>query len=94
MDDAYKEMVRKILYRAWDQPGSLGVVGLSTHVELTVSPDGRILDSRLVSGSGNAVMDNSVMQAVRSVSRLNGVPGDYLARHHKMVVSFELTGDG
>ncbi len=93
-DDAYNELVRKILYRAWDQPGSLGVVGLKVHVQLTVAPDGRIVASRLVSGSGNSVMDNSVMQAVRSVSRLNGVPGEYFSRHHTITVAFELTGDG
>lgn len=93
-DGAYKEMVRQILYRAWDQPGSLGVVGLSAHIELTVTPDGRIQASRLVSGSGNAIMDNSVMQAVHSVTRLNGIPADFLARHHNLTVAFELTGGG
>ncbi len=90
----YFEMVRQILYRAWDQPGSLGVVGLSTRVELTVGADGTILSSRMVGPSGNTVMDNSVMQAVRSVRRLTGVPGDFLSSHRRITVAFELTGDG
>lgn len=93
-EQLYYEMVRQILHRAWDQPGSLGVVGLVTRVELTVAPDGRILSSRMVGGSGNAVMDNSVMQAVRSVPRLTGVPGDFLSSHQRITVAFELTGDG
>ena len=93
-DAAYKDLVRQILYRAWDQPGSLGVIGLSARIELTVTPDGRILSSRLVNGSGNTVMDNSVMQAVRSVPRLSGVPGDFLSRHRTLPIVFELTGGG
>jgi TonB family protein len=90
----YLEMVRQILYRSWDQPGSLGVVGLTTRVELTLAPDGSILASRIVGGSGNATMDNSVMQAVRSVRRLTGVPADFLISHRRLTVAFELTGDG
>ncbi len=90
----YFEMVRQILYRSWDQPGSLGVVGLTTRVELTVAPDGSIQASRIVGGSGNAAMDDSVMQAVRAVRRLNGIPSDFLIAHRRITVAFELTGDG
>lgn len=90
----YFEMVRQILYRSWDQPGSLGVVGLTTRVELTLTPDGTIQASRIVGASGNATMDDSVMQAVRSVRRLNGVPSDFLSSHRRITVAFELTGGG
>lgn len=93
-DLVYFEMVRQILYRSWDQPGSIGVVGLTTRVELTVAPDGSILGSRVVGASGNPVMDSSVIQAVRSVSRLNGVPADFLSSHRRITVAFELTGGG
>lgn len=93
-DTVYFEMVRQILYRSWDQPGSIGVVGLMTRVELTVSPDGSILASRVVGASGNPVMDNSVIQAVRSVPRLHGIPADFLSSHSRMTVAFELTGGG
>lgn len=93
-ESVYFEMVRQILYRSWDQPGNLGVVGLTTRVELTVAPDGSILSSRIVGGSGNATMDNSVMQAVHAVRRLNGVPADFLISHRRLTVAFELTGDG
>ena len=86
------DMVRQAMYRAWDQPTDIGIAGLVTKVELTFSSDGAIIGSRLMNGSGNAVMDASVMRAVQSVRRVSGLPPSYLASHRRIPVSFELTG--
>jgi len=94
MDAAYYELIRQTLYRVWNQPSSIGVAGLVTRVELAMSPDGSITDSRIINGSGNPVMDASVVKALRSIRRVSGVPPAFLSAHRRITVAFELTGDG
>lgn len=88
----YLDVIKQTMYRAWDQPTSLGIAGLVTRVEFTFSPDGSISGSRLASPSGNATMDESVMRAAKSVRRVTGVPADYFISHRRITVVFELTG--
>jgi len=87
------DMVRQALYRAWNQPTTIGIAGLITKVELTFTSDGSIVGSRLINSSGNKTMDASVMQAVQSVHRVSGLPATFLSSHRRIPVSFELTGD-
>ena len=87
------DMVRQAMYRAWNQPTTIGIAGLVTKVELTFSSDGAIIGSRMVNSSGNKTMDASVMQAVQSVRRVSGLPASFLSSHRRIPVSFELTGD-
>lgn len=94
MEAAYFELIRQTLYRVWNQPSSIGVAGLVTRVELTMTPDGSIADSRIVSGSGNPVMDASVSKALKTVRRVSGLPPGFLSSHRRITVAFELTGDG
>jgi TonB family protein len=89
----YLEMVRQALYKSWNQPASLGVAGLVTQMEITVQPNGTILGSRVLAGSGNRVMDDSVVRAVQSVRRIYGVPASFFEGHRRIRVAFELTGD-
>ena len=87
------DMVRQAMYRAWNQPTDIGIAGLVTKVELTFNSDGSIVSSRLLAGSGNKTIDASVMQAVQSVRRVNGLPASFLSSHRRIPVSFELTGN-
>jgi len=87
------DMVRQAMYRAWNQPTDIGIAGLTTRVELTFNPDGTIVGSRILSSSGNKVMDASVMRAVESVHRVSNLPSGYLASHRRIPVAFELTGN-
>jgi colicin import membrane protein len=87
------DMVRQAMYRAWNQPTDIGIAGLVTRVELTFNPDGTIVGSRILSSSGNKVMDASVMRAVESVRRVNNLPSGYLSSHRRIPVAFELTGN-
>lgn len=88
----YMDVIKQAMYRAWDQPTSLGVAGLMAKVEFSFSPDGGISGSRLASPSGNATMDESVMRAARSVRRISGVPAEFFLSHRRITVAFELTG--
>lgn len=89
----YLELVRQTLYRAWNQPTQIGIAGLVTQVELSLNPDGAVASSRLIGGSGNSTMDESVMRAVRSVRRIQGIPAEFALSHRRIPVAFELTGN-
>lgn len=87
---AYYNHVHERMYAVWQQPAQLkSLPGLSAEVRLTVAPDGRISDRAKIRGSGNELMDDSVMKAVNSVKALRALP----AGHKKPVdihVVFEI----
>lgn len=87
---AYYNHVHERMYAVWQQPEQLkSLPGLSTEVRITVAPDGRISDRAKIRGSGNELMDASVMKAVNSVKALRALP----AGHKKPVdihVVFEI----
>lgn len=88
----YMDAIKQAMYRAWDQPTSLGIAGLVARVEFTFNNNGSIAGCRLSASSGNATMDESVMRAARSVRRISDVPTEFFASHHRITVAFELTG--
>lgn len=88
----YLDAVKQTMYRAWDQPTSLGIAGLVARVEFSFGSDGSISGCRMTAPSGNATMDESVMRAARSVHRINGVPVTFFSSHRRINVAFELTG--
>ena len=87
---AYYNHVHERMYAVWQQPAQLkSLPGLSAEVRLTVAPDGRISDRAKIRGSGNELMDDSVMKTVNSVKALRALP----AGHKKPVdihVVFEI----
>jgi TonB family protein len=87
---AYYNHVHERMYAVWQQPAQLkSLPGLSAEVRLTVAPNGRITDRAKVRGSGNELMDDSVMKAVHAISTLRALP----AGHRKPVdihVVFEI----
>ena len=72
---AYYNHVHERMYAVWQQPSQLkDLPGLRTVVNITVAPDGRITRRTRTSGSGNALMDDSVMAAVNSIKALRALP--------------------
>jgi protein TonB len=89
----YYELVKQRMYQAWTQPGELsGAAGLQTEVSIRVERDGAIIRREMVRSSGNATMDDSVMKAVQSVSRLKPLPEAIPGRFKDITVVFELSG--
>jgi TonB family protein len=88
---AYYNHVHERMYAVWQQPSQLkSLPGLSTEVRITVAPDGRITDRSKIRGSGNDLMDDSVMKAVNSIKALRALP----AGHRKPVdiaITFEIS---
>jgi TonB family protein len=66
------ELYRK-LHAAWDQPRGVSSL-LSTDVFLKVASSGRIVEFRLVKPSGDPVMDQSVLAAVRATGAVAPLP--------------------
>ncbi|MBI2441241.1 MAG: TonB family protein [Lentisphaerae bacterium] len=87
----YLEQVRAIMYEAWQQPSALaGQKGLLTRVEVRVRQDGQITRKEMVAGSGNSLMDNSVMTAVESVQTLPELPFGFGGAYKDITIDFEL----
>ena len=84
------ERVRAALYRAWVQPTAEEVGDAVTAIALRLGPDGQVQSVNLVSPSGNAVMDGSVLRAARSVRRIAGLGDDFVRRHGVIEVAFKL----
>lgn len=75
---AYYNHVHERMYAVWQQPAQLkNLPGLSAAASITVAPNGAVSGRRLTRGSGNELMDDSVMQAVNSVGTLRALPAGY-----------------
>ena len=78
----YLQHVHDVLYEAWEQPGNALDKRLITTIHLRIARDGSIADASVKIGSGNKLMDESVLAAVHKVPRLEPPPailvhGDY-----------------
>ena len=90
----YYVYLRNTMYSVWQQPENLAGSGLVTQVRIRIARDGTILSRTKARGSGHGVMDDSVMRAVNSVSKLRPLPSGYTADYRDITVDFELTGAG
>lgn len=84
--------VRAKMYAAWDQPGELsGLTGITAVVTIRIERDGRVSRCRMEEGSGNALMDRSVLAGARSVTFIEALPSSCKGPHKDLSVEFELT---
>jgi TonB family protein len=89
----YFQHVHDILYDAWEQPGRVTDKRLITMVALRIARDGSIADAQVRVGSGNKLMDDSVLAAVRRVARLDPPPIALVRGEHAIVtVDFQIEG--
>lgn len=86
----YYGTIYKILDAAWTKPP--GVAGLSTDVSIRIAKNGAIIQRKLVGGSGSQAMDDSVMNAVRSVSTFPPLPAGVSKPYIDVTIKFESTG--
>lgn len=87
----YLSVLQETLYRAWTQPSSV-LPGTTVQASIRVQRDGRIIRRTLEQPSGNRAMDDSVMRALQSVSRLQPLPEELTGAHHDFTIVFELSG--
>ena len=92
--DWYYDQLREILYGAWLRPRSLSKhSGLVTVVVIRVFRDGTLGKRELRKSSGNPLMDQTAMDAVKSVSRVDPLPRGLGSAYEDITVDFELTDD-
>jgi TonB family protein len=86
----YYATVRQIMYDAWVQPGASVAAGTTAQVEVRVLRDGTVVRRSLTRPSGNSVMDQSVMRAVESVSKLPALPSAWSGPSRDITIEFVL----
>ena len=88
----YYALVKQVMYDAWNQPGGAAVpAGLKTLVTIRVERDGSIIRRTLAQSSGNSLMDDSVMKAVQSVSKLRALPPQWTGSYKDIDIIFDLS---
>ena len=93
-DDPYFARIRQVFYNAWLQPSYADAGATPAIVSFQLSANGYVSRPVLKKSSGNPVMDASVMDAVKSVSRVDGLPADFVGRYHIIEITFEVEGEG
>ncbi len=89
----YLQHVHDVLYEAWEQPGSALDKRLSTAIRLRIARDGSIAEASVKIGSGNKLMDDSVLAAVRKVPRLEPPPAILVYGEYAVItVNFSVEG--
>jgi TonB family protein len=75
---AYVEILTSRFQAAWNQPTSEMAMGktLEVTVRLKVEADGKVTEFTIVEGSGNAVVDESVREAGKTITRLPPPPNN------------------
>jgi len=83
-------LVQRTMYDAWRRPVAQAPVGTIASVSITFGPNGSIRSFRLVGTSGIPVMDESVLEAVRSVTQIPGLPASFIKSHPSLTIAFEV----
>ena len=89
----YYQHVHDVLYEAWEQPGTALDKRLITTVALRIARDGSVAEATVKVGSGNKLMDDSVLAAVRKVPRLDPPP-EALVRGAFAVIAVNFSVEG
>ncbi|MDA1087395.1 MAG: TonB family protein [Verrucomicrobia bacterium] len=91
----YLALVQRTMYDAWRRPVAQAPVGTTASVSITFGANGSVRSFRLVGTSGIAAMDESVLEAVRSVTQIPGLPASFIKSHPSLTIAFEvLAGAG
>ena len=84
------EMIRLAFYNSWEQPSREEADGKVVRVEITFGVGGRLDGRRILHQSGVAVLDASVVGALKTVTRVNGLTSDFLGRTPVVTIAFEV----
>jgi colicin import membrane protein len=89
----YFQHVHDVMYEAWEQPTTAVDKNVMTTVRLRVARDGSIVETTVQIASGNKLMDESVMAALRKVPRLDPPPDSLVNGQYAVIsVNFQVEG--
>lgn len=82
--------IKQALYAAWIRPSSEYKTGRLAEIEITLGTTGAVLKHRLVKSSGNAVLDQSAMDAAAATSMFSHLTPGFLREYPKVTIEFKL----
>lgn len=85
-------IIQRQLYEAWIRPDASNVSRNDPVIAFRIGPGGRVLSANLSKSSGNAVLDESVVSAARSIGRFNGLSESFVRANQDFTVAFRLEG--
>lgn len=91
-DAFYRAIIQAACYDTWIQPTYEASRGLVAEVSLRFDLDGNIVSAELLRKTGVPAMDDSVMAAVRSLRRIDGLSPDWLrGEKFEVTLAFRVT---
>ncbi len=90
VDARMRELIRRTLYNAWTQPSREDAGNAEVVIEIRLASNGAISGHSVARSSGNAMLDQSVVRAVQSVSRIDGLVSDFAARNPSIRIAFRV----
>lgn len=87
----YYASVYNALYDAWRQPAMPELRGRVTVAQIRVQRDGRITSKKIITPSGNPVMDASVRDALDGVQQLDPLPLGLGGASLHIAINFQLS---
>ncbi len=86
----YRDVIRSIYYRAWVAPENGGDKSALPEARIVVARDGSIISAELVSPSGEASLDKSVVRTLRAVTKLPPFPASAHDEQRTFRIQFSL----
>jgi len=72
--ELYRSAMEEVFRSKWNRPQNMDDDRYAVEVQVSVQPDGQISDVQWEKGSGNAIWDESVRQAIASVRSMDNPP--------------------
>jgi TonB family protein len=85
----YKSALASIYYNAWTTPDNAASDLANTKVKITVAADGTVINSEIITPSGDAAADESVRQALERVTAVPPLP-DQTKSQQEFIIDFNL----
>lgn len=91
----YAHMLHDRFFSQWSQPTSVVRSGakMSTLVKLRIEKDGTVSRFTILKPSGNVVVDESVSEVAKRVTRVDPLPSGLGGSYYEVNINFELNSD-
>lgn len=88
----YANMLHDRFFSEWAQPTTVVATGakMSALVRIRIEKDGRVSDFAIVRSSGNVVVDESVSEVAKRVTRVDPLPRGLGNENYEVKINFEL----
>jgi TonB family protein len=84
----YASVVKSIYDRAWTAPSDMSSDDVTTKVSVTISRDGRVISSRIITRSGDSRVDASVQRVLDRVDFVAPFPDGATEKERTFIINF------